>query len=135
MKLLEKRVTLGEYEFKVVTDRELAIKSFEAYPETIEYILKNEASSGNDVEIMINAIKNKELKELLEMEDKLRDLVKYVLPIMLKKAGESLDAQEIIDYATENDVIDDFNIGIIDFLFLGFSQRELGKPKIKFSMI
>lgn len=135
MKLLQKRVELGKYKFNVVTDRDLAIKSFEAYPEVVEYILKNDSSATDDVEIMINAIKKKELKQLLELEEKLAELVKFVLPLMLEKAGESVNAQELIEYATDNDAIEDFNAGIIEFLIMGFMQRGLGKPKIKFSMI
>ena len=134
MKLLEKQVTLGKYQFKVATDRDLAIKSFEAYPDVIEYILKNESNATDDVELIVSAIKKKELALLFEYEEKLAQLVRFVLPLMLEKAGEEVNAQEIIEYATKNDVVDDFNAGIIELLMLGFMQRGLGQPKIKFSM-
>lgn len=134
MKILEKNVELGVKKFKVATDRDIAIKSFEKYPDVIEYVVTNKESESSDQAVFINAIKNKELGKLFEMNDKLGKLVEFVLPLMLKKANDSSDSKDIIEYAIENEVIEDFNSAIVEFLFLGFTQRGLGKPKIKFSM-
>ena len=135
MKILEKSVELGEMKFKISTDRNIAIKSFEAYPDVIEYIITTKNSVENDEELFINAIKNKELGKLFEMNDKLGLLVKFVLPLMLEKSKDTTDAESIINYAKDNEVLDSFNSAIVEFLFMGFMQGELGKPKIKFSMI
>ena len=135
MKILEKHVELGKYNFKLATDRDIAVKSFKAFPDVIEYIIENEEMGQTDAKLVMDAIRNDKLDSLLEMEEKLGELARFVLPMMLKKAKEELDAEEIIEYATKNYVIDDFNIGIVEFLFLGFMQRGLGQPKIKFSMI
>ena len=134
MKLLEKNVELGEKKFKISTDRNIAIQSFEAYPDVIEYIIKNKGNVVGEEEMFLDAIKNKELSKLFEINDKLATLVEFVLPLMLKKANDNSNAQEIIEYAKENDALEEFNSAIVEFLFLGFTQRGLGKPKIKFSM-
>lgn len=135
MKILEKRVELGDKKFRIATDRNIAIKSFEAYPDVIEYIMKSQYDTkADDQEVFLNAIKNGELGKLCQMNEKLADLVKFVLPLMLSKANETLDAKSIIDYAEENEVIEEFNSAIVEFLFMGFTQGGLGKPKIKFSM-
>lgn len=135
MKILEKRVELGEMTFRIATDRNIAIKSFEAFPDVIEYIIQSQYQGKPDQDVFLNAIKNKELSKLFEMNDKLSELVKYVLPLMLEKAKDNTDAQLIINYANENEVLEEFNSAIVEFLFMGFMQGELGKPKIKFSMI
>ena len=71
----------------------------------------------------------------MEFNDKLSELVKFVLPLMLDKAQDNSNAEAIMDYAEENEVLDEFNSGIVEFLFMGFTQGGLGKQKIKFSMI
>lgn len=138
MQILIKEVTLGEKKFKVATDRDIAVKSFEAFPDLIEYLIKKEKDINNekvdDKEFFLNAIKNKELGNLFDMENKLGELIAYALPLMLVKANDNSSANEIIDYAKENDVSNIFNNGMLEFLMQGFTQRGLAKPKIKFSM-
>ena len=40
MRVLEKTVTLGEMKFKVATDRDIAVKAFEEFPDLIDYLTK-----------------------------------------------------------------------------------------------
>ena len=42
--------------------------------------------------------------------------------------------KEIIDYIYENGVADEFNAGIYEMILLGFTQREVTKKKVNFSM-
>ena len=135
MKLLEKQVTLGEMEFKVATNRDIAIKTFEQFPDLMEYLISQKGqSNANEEEFFIEALRKKELSKLFDMDNKLADLIAYVLPLMLKTADDNSSAVEIIEYAKENGADGVFNSAILEFLMQGFTQRELAKPKIKFSM-
>lgn len=133
MKFLEKTVTLGEMTFKVATDRDIAVKSFEKYSDLIEYLFKNKDNIYTDNEFFLNAIKNKELGKIFDMEKQIADLVGFALPLMLKKAGDDTDAKKIIKYAKDNDADTEMNSALLEFICEGFTQRELA-PKIKFSM-
>ena len=135
MKILEKTVELGDMKFRVATDRNIAVKAFEEYPELIEYLVrKQKEANQNDEDFFVKAIKNKELSNLFEMEEKFGDLISFALPLMLEKAGDMTDAQAIIDYAVENGADSVFNSAMLEFLVQGFTQREVVKPKINFSM-
>ena len=135
MKLLEKQVTLGEMEFKVASNRDIAIKTFEQFPDLMEYLISQKGQeNSNEEEFFIEALRKKELSKLFDMDNKLADLIAYVLPLMLKTADDNSSAVEIIDYAKENGADGVFNSAILEFLMQGFTQRELAKPKIKFSM-
>lgn len=134
MRFLEKTVTLGEMTFKVATDRDIAVKAFEAYPQLIEYMFKKQDSITNDKDFFMEAIKNKELSKVFEMEKMFADLIEFALPLMLRKAGDKTSAKKIIDYATENGADTEMNSALMEFLCEGFTQRELAEPKIKFSM-
>ena len=135
MKLLEKQVTLGEMEFKVASNREIAIKTFEQFPDLMEYLISQKGqSNANEEEFFIEVLKKKELSKLFDMDNKLADLIAYALPLMLKTANDNSSAVEIIEYAKENGADGVFNSAILEFLMQGFTQRELAKPKIKFSM-
>ena len=135
MKLLEKQVTLGEMEFKVATNRDIAIKTFEQFPDLMEYLISQKVQeNSNEEEFFIEALRKKELSKLFDMDNKLADLIAYALPFMLKTANDNSSAVEIIDYAKENGADGVFNSAILEFLMQGFTQRELAKPKIKFSM-
>ena len=68
------------------------------------------------------------------MENKLADLIAFALPMMLKKVGDQSNAGEIISYAKDNGADTILNNAMLEFLVQGFTQRELAKPKIKFSM-
>lgn len=135
MKVLEKQVTLGEMEFRVATNRDIAIKTFEQFPDLMEYLITQKGNSNaNEEEFFINALKKKELSKLFDMDNKLGELIAYALPLMLKSANDNSHAVEIIDYAKENGADGVFNSAILEFLMQGFTQRELVEPKIKFSM-
>lgn len=135
MKVLEKQVTLGEMEFRVATNRDIAIKTFEQFPDLMEYLISQKGNSNaNEDEFFINALKNKELSKLFDMDNKLGELVAYALPLMLKSANDNSNAVDIIDYAKENGADGVFNSAILEFLMQGFTQRGLVEPKIKFSM-
>lgn len=135
MKVLEKQVTLGEMEFRVATNRDISIKTFEQFPDLMEYLISQKGNqSTNEEEFFIEALKKKELSKLFDMDNKLGELIAYALPLMLKSANDNSNAVEIIDYAKENGADGVFNSAILEFLMQGFTQRELAKPKIKFSM-
>lgn len=135
MKVLEKQVTLGEMEFRVATNRDIAIRTFEQFPDLMEYLISQKGNSNaNEEEFFIEALKKKELSKLFDMDNKLGELIAYALPLMLKSANDNANAVEIIDYAKENGADGVFNSAILEFLMQGFTQRELVEPKIKFSM-
>ncbi len=142
MKILEKTVTLGEMNFKIGVDRNISVNVFEAYPDVLEYLINsaqeindsNKDKNINETQFLLNAIKNKKLDRIFEIEDKMGDLVAYALPQMLRKVGDTTDASKIIEYAKENGADVEFNSAILSLLNEAFTQRELGKPKIKFSM-
>lgn len=134
MKILEKTVTLGEKTFNVATDRDIAVKAFEKHSDLIEYLFKKQDSFENDKNFFLNAIKNKELNKVFEMEKKIGELVSFALPLMLKKAGDKSSAKEIIEYAEENGADALLNNALLEFLCEGFTQRELVNPNFKFSI-
>lgn len=133
MKFLQKEVTLGEMEFKVRTNRDIAVRAFEEYPELIEYVLNKQGTDLDDGKFFINALKNKELGILLDMNGRIEKLIEFALPLMLKEAGDETDAKTIIDYARENDADEIFNAKMLEFLIKAFTLRGQ-EPKILFSM-
>lgn len=135
MKILEKKVEFGEMTFRVATDRNIAVKAFEEYPDLIEYLFKKQNKANvNDSEFFLDALRNKELGELFSMEEKINKLIVFALPLMLEKAGDMTSAESIIEYAEENDAIELLNSAMMEFLVQGFTQREAAKPKIGLSM-
>lgn len=135
MKVLEKTATLGEMTFKVQTNRDIAVKTFEEFPDLMEYLINQQARGKQDeTQFFLNAIKNKELSLLFNMDEKLCELIKFALPLMLESAKDTTNANDIIEYAKENDVLETFNSAMLEFLVQGFTPREQGKAKIQFSM-
>ena len=137
MKVLEKTVTLGEMEFKIGTNRDIAIKTFEEFPLLAKKMSEVDATEieeqDDGVSEFVKFAEKKELSTLYELHDLIGDAVAFALPLMLEVAGDKSDANEIIEYATENNAIKTFNVGIWDFLMQGLPQVDQ-KPKIKFSM-
>lgn len=132
MKVLEKTVELGEKSFKVRTNKDIAVASFEKFPEVLEYMMKQQKPGSQD---FITMIKNKELSKLFRFNDDVGKLVEFALPLMLEASGDTSDAKEIIKYAKNNGVIEQFNTAMLEFIGQGFTLGELAqKPKIKFSM-
>ena len=135
IKILEKTVTLGDMKFKVAVDRDIAIKSFEEYPELIEYFINQQKKAGlGETAFFIDSLKNKTLNELYSKDEELSKLIEFALPLMLAKANDKSSAEEILQYADENNARSTVNSAMLKFLFQGFTQRELAKPTIKFSM-
>ena len=135
MKILEKEVTLGDMKFRVRTNREIAVKAFEQYPDLIEYLFNKQGSKAkNETQYFIEALKKKELGTLFSMNDKIADLIGFALPLMLDGAGDKTSSKEIIEYAKANNASDMFNSKMLEFLVEGFTQRGQEKPKIQFSM-
>lgn len=137
MRVLERTVTLGEKQFKIVANRDIAVKSFEEFPDVIIYIKEQEKSAKSkktDDDLFVELLKNKQLGKMLEIDDKLAELVKFALPLMLAEAKDNSNADEIISYAEDNNVIEQFNAKIFELIAQAFTQREQEKPKVQFSM-
>lgn len=135
MKVLEKTAELGALKFKVQTNRDIAVKSFEEFPDVIKYLVDRQGKVSTDnKQFFLDAIKNKELGVLFDINDKIAQLIEFALPLMLASAKETITAREILDYAKENGALEIFNSKMLEFLAQGFTQREQEKPKIQFSM-
>lgn len=133
----ERTVTLGEKQFKVVANRDIAVKSFEQYPDVIIYLKEQEKSAKsnkNEDDLFVELLKNKQLGKMFEINDKMAELVKFALPLMLAEANDNSNADEIISYAEENDAAEQFNAKIFELITNAFTQRGQEKPKIQFSM-
>jgi predicted nucleotidyltransferase len=121
--------------FRVQTNRDIAVKSFEMFPDLIEYLFKKQNQKiESDNDFFINAIKDKELSKLFNMNDKISELIEFALPLMLESAKDTTNPKDIISYAIENNAQEIFNSTMLDFLVQGFTPREQEKPKIQFSM-
>ena len=141
MKELRKHISCGIYEFDVAIDRNIAVRALEEYPTLSEYVFTQAKKNVNrnpkdidEVDILVNSIKNKETSELYNQEEVLKECVKFAFPLMLEKTGSNLNAKEIIEYVYENGVADEFNAVIYEMILLGFTQREVTKKKVNFSM-
>lgn len=135
MKIFSKHITLGDIEFNVAIDREITAKAFEEFPDFTIYALSN---SENKEEIVANAIRDKELFKLLSVNDDMGKLVKFALPLMMKKAGETEienKIQEIQTVLEENNFDDEFNSKIFEIICLGFTQGTGEKKNVKFSIV
>lgn len=144
MRNYRKHISCGIYEFDIAIDRDIAVRALEEYPTLSEYVFTQAKQSVNnpnrnkgvdEVDILIENIKSKKTSELYKQEELLKECVKFAFPLMLEKAGnDGLDAQAIINYIYENGVADDFNTGVYEMILLGFTQREVTKKKVNFSM-
>lgn len=143
MKDYRKHISCGVYEFDISIDRNIAVRALEEYPKLSEYVFTQAKQSINkpnnknmdEVDILIENIKSKKTSELYEQEELLKECVKFAFPLMLAKAGNNdLDATEIINYIYDNGVAEDFNTAVYEFILLGFTQREVTKKKVNFSM-
>ena len=74
MKVLEKTVELGEMSFKVQTNRDIAVKSFEEYPEVLEYVVKRQKKGEQDI---VSLVKAKGLSELYRVNDSIAKMVEF----------------------------------------------------------
>lgn len=142
LKDYRKHISCGIYDFDIVIDRDIAVRALEEYPKLSEYVFTHAKQSINkpenkkvdEIDILIENIKSKKTSELYEQEEQLKECVKFAFPLMLARAGSDLNAQEIINYIYKNGVADDFNTGVYEMILLGFTQREVTKKKVNFSM-
>lgn len=137
MNKLIKEIEFGKYNFKIAINRDIALKCAEEFPEFMANILDNsrDVTSG-DVSTLI---RNNKLRELLDNSDYVREncpeVVKFALPLMLKEAGSKEDANEIINYAIENEADEIFNINVWNVILMGFMNNgEAKTPKVTFKM-
>ncbi len=139
MKTLLKNVELGKYKFFVGIDRDIVADTFEQFPDLVEFLLSN--TNGDENEIIINSVKNKKLRQVLDTNEQIAEFVKFAFPLMLKKADKEKKtknaekADEIIDYVYENEVDSVFNAEMFKFICSGFTPETAErKPKVKFVM-
>ena len=135
MKIYKKHIILDKFEFDVAIDREITARAFEEFPDFTTYALSN---SENKDDIVATAIKEKKLLQLFELNDEMGELVKFALPLMMKKAGEENaeeKAKEIFAFVDENEFTDEFSSKIFEIICLGFTRGTGEKKKVKFSMI
>ena len=140
MKIITKTVTVGEYTFDVSVDRNIVCDAFEKYPDLMEFLFKNANVNGEN-EVVVNAIRNKNLAMLLDSTDQIKELVFYALPKMLKKADDfrgtdnASRVDELVKYIEDNEVDTEFSTAMFEFICLGFTpDTNERKPKVKFQM-
>lgn len=135
MKIYKKHIILDKFEFDVAIDREITARAFEEFPDFTTYALSD---TDNKDDIVATAIREKKLLKLLELNDDMGELVKFALPLMMKKAGEENaeeKAKEIYAFVDENEFADEFNSKIFEIICLGFTKGTGEKKKVKFSVI
>lgn len=143
MKTLTKHIDCGIYSFDVAIDRDIAIRAMEAFPDLAAYVfeqakqeVKNKGNKKKDeFDVLIENIRAKTTSQMMKSEENLKECVKFAFPLMLAKAGSDLNSEEVIAYIYDNNVDDEFNIGIYEMIMLGFTQSEVpDKPKVNFAM-
>ena len=133
MKTLRKHISVGDYKFNVGVDRDIVVDCFEQFPSLVEFLLKQ--ANGDNADIIVNAVKSKNLRQVLETNEQIADFVRFALPKMLKKAEDESDAEEILNYIYENEVDEVFNSEMFKFICSGFTPDATEKkPKVKFVM-
>lgn len=138
MEKLIKKVTLGEIEFKVGTNRNILVDVLEANEEYTDIMFRQTTdelkTDGNlDFKKMIKA---KKISDLLKLQDLIPEVSKYALPKMLECANENIEAEKIIAYAEENEVDDVLYNGLNEFLLEAFTFGKQDKnPKVKFAIV
>ena len=134
MNKLIKEVEFGELKFKISINRDIALKVSEKFPEFI-----SRAIDASDRPSVKDAIKNGELRQLLNENDYINEMlpkiVEYVFPLILSEAGDKTKAEDIIKYAIENDADEILYSKIWEFILLGFTQREVKIPKISINIV
>lgn len=135
MKILTKRITVGDYSFDISTDRDIAVKAFQEFPDFAKYVFTK--ANLTEKQLLESAIDNKELDKLLNIQEQEKDLVLYAFPYMYAKANSvSQDGfiEEFLTFIEGNGVMDVFVEKVFEFLMLGFSQKEKATPKVKFEL-
>lgn len=135
MKIYRKHIALENIEFDVAIDREITAKAFEEFPEFTIHAL---SSGDQKTDTVAKAIKEKKLLELMSVNDEIEQLVKFALPLMMKKAGETeIDEKivEIYNIVNESGFIDEFDAKMLEIICLGFTRETAEKKQVKFSII
>lgn len=154
-----KHCKIGKYEFDLVITRELAVESIKRYPDYWKSLQKamsfkniDTIANNNNLEKAKNSIANIDFDTLVKLNEtdmeisKLTpNIVKYALPKMLKLANDNTNANELLKYCEENNVLDDFirddelqqgfNSKVMEFIMLGFTKgRQAKVAKVDFAM-
>ena len=132
MKILTKRITVGDYSFDISADRDIAVKAFQEFPDFAKYVFTK--ANLTEKQLLESAIDNKELDKLLNIQEQERSLVFYAFPFMVAKANGSIDIDEFYKFLEDNSVTDVFVEKVFEFLMLGFFQKEKATPKVKFEL-
>jgi len=130
----------GELVFDVGIDRNITCQTYQEFPNLIAYLMEQEKDIGSEKiseeAFMLKLMKEKKLVQALSVQEDIAKLVEFALPLMLKKVDEKISpfkAEEIIGYVKANEVDEEFNMSIFDFISLGFTQcGQDKKPKVKF---
>lgn len=128
----------NEFTFDIGIDRNITCKTFEEFPDLVSLLMEMEVSNTSEKDFMLKVMREKKLEKVLSINEEITELVKFALPLMLKKAEEnsnSIKAQEILEYVAENGVLAEFNNAMLEFISLGFTMGgQDKKPKVKFAM-
>ena len=143
MTIYKKTVTVGKYEFNISVDRDMVADAFDKYPKLLTLIIKYSDGNENPDEkaILLRAIEDGNFKTLLKSNEEIAEIVKYLFPLMLKKADKFYEtdnaskSQEILDYIYENEADEVFFSSVFEFIVSVFTDGvEEKKPKVKFVM-
>lgn len=128
----------SEFTFNVGIDRNITCRTFEEFPDLVEFLIGMETDKPNEQDLMLTLMRNKKLEQALSLHEGVAELVRFALPLMLKKADENsnaIKAQEILEYIEENGIQNEFNNAMLEFITLGFQMGgQDKKPKVKFVM-
>lgn len=152
---LTKHFKIGDYEFTIGLNREMAVRFLKKQPKYYDCVktLNSKAQQGKE---SIKDLEFDELADQLElmckMEDYSKEIVDYALPEMLAYGDDQFVtisakayAEELLAFCKENDIlynmVDDdnkiikgFYTIVMEFIQLGF-MHGLGAPKNKASKV
>ena len=133
MKTLTKTATFGEKKFKIAINREIAVKTFDEFPQEVDFLIKTYQGKGKDSlsETLEKGFFSKALSERDEITKSVIEIAEYALPKMLEFAEDKSDANEILDYLKKNNAIFVASTILFEFLAQGFTLDEPVQPKIK----
>lgn len=131
MKTLKKRITVGDYSFEIGTNRDIAVRAMEEYPDFALYVFSQQGAEL----VFEDALKNKQLSKYFEILKQEKDIILYAFPLMYEEAnGKKLDFEkEFYAFLEDNNAMDVFVSKVFEFLMLGFTQKE-NKPKVKLEL-
>lgn len=153
---LTKHFKIGDYEFTIGLNREMAVRFLKKQPKYFDCVKSLNSKAHQSEE---GSIKNLEFEEfadqielMFKMEDYSKEIVDFALPEMLAYADEQFVAispkeyaEELLAFCKENDIlyncVDDdnkiikgFYTIVLEFISLGFTHGW-GAPKNKASKV